>query len=116
MNDCGHFDLGTIAERFREIETREKMAALARFLHELTILARDTYEPTTVGVSDPARLRGINEIMHRTTSRLVNLACGRPDDWSEPDFWAALAEISQACGTFGDLTAAAAVAVREILT
>jgi len=113
MSDRAHRDWATIAERFAKLEPSVKVTALARLANEMTILARDTYEPGTLGLSDPVRLRGINEIMHRITSRLVNLSRGRPDDWNEPDFWEAMAELSQATGALGDLAAAASVAAGE---
>jgi hypothetical protein len=113
MSDRARMDWVNLTERFGKLGPGQKLTALAKLAHELTILARDTYEPGALGLSDPVRLRGINEVMHRITSRLVNLSHGRPDDWNEPDFWGALAELSQATGAFGDLTTAASIAVGE---
>ncbi|GAK55776.1 hypothetical protein U27_02735 [Candidatus Vecturithrix granuli] len=38
------------------------------FAFELTIQARDTYDPGTKGVCDPERLREFNESLHRVVS------------------------------------------------
>jgi hypothetical protein len=39
----------------------------------LTVLARDTYEVGRDGLTDPSRLRGINELQHRVLSFLMAL-------------------------------------------
>jgi len=39
---------------------------LVYLAHALTILARDTYEVGTEGVTNPSRLRHINELQHRS--------------------------------------------------
>ena len=43
------------------------------FAHALTVLARDTYEVGRDGLTDPSRLRGINELQHRILSFLMAL-------------------------------------------
>ncbi len=62
----------------------EKANFLLRMAHELTILARDTYEVGTEGITHPGRFRTINEIQHRLTSFLIALrgndARRYPDD------------------------------------
>ena len=68
------------------LECHEKTALLAKAAYELTIQARDTYEPGTRGVTDPARLRGINEVMHRLTRRILTLSREGGNDWKEAEF------------------------------
>lgn len=83
---------------------------LARVAYELTVRARDTYEPGTVGVSDPAKLRAVNEVMHRLTHRALKLSRGSDDDRSEREFWQGLAEIAERGGCLDDLISAASAA------
>jgi hypothetical protein len=67
------------------------------FAHALRVLARDTYEVGRDGLTDPSRLRGMNELQHRVLSFLmalmkddahrypndmfVRLILERPEDW-----------------------------------
>lgn len=110
MSDDQTADWGTVAGWLAGLDQNKKVSVLARVAHELTILARDTYEPGTRGVSDPSRLRAINEVMHRLTRRVLNLSRGSGDDWNEAEFWQALAELSEQGGCFNDLVAATSTA------
>jgi len=110
MSDDPKVDWTTLAGWLAGLDRNEKVTVLARVAHELTMLARDTYEPGTRGVSDPGRLRAINEVMHRLTRRVLSLSRGSGDDWKEEDFWQALAELSEQGGCFDDLVAATATA------
>ena len=74
----------TITDEFSALTIDAKVKLLVHFAHELTILARDTYERGTDSVAAPERLRVINEIQHRVTSfvdDLLNENNGRyPDE------------------------------------
>jgi hypothetical protein len=100
------FDWGGLIIRAGEMDHQGKAALLAKIAHELTMRARDTYEPGTRGVTDPARLRGINEVIHRLTRRILTLCRGTEHDWNETEFWQALREISQGGGCSEDLESA----------
>lgn len=100
------FDWGSFITRAGQLDRQGKAALLAKTAHELTMRARDTYEPGTRGVTDPARLRGINEVIHRLTRRILTLCRGTEDDWKEAEFWQALQEISQGGGCAEDLESA----------
>ncbi|WP_031496184.1 hypothetical protein [Bryobacter aggregatus] len=86
-----------------------KNAFLAKVAFELTIRGRDTYEPGTSGVSEPNRLRALNEVMHRLTKRMFKRISGN-DDLNETEFWKALTEISDCGGCLADLVASAEAA------
>jgi hypothetical protein len=60
-------------ETFHNYSSQEKIDFLVQFSHMLTILARDTYEIEKNGLTNPARLRAINEIQHKVTSFLIAL-------------------------------------------
>ena len=60
-------------EVFDHYSPDEKIDFLIQFAHALTILARDTYEVGTEGLSNPSQLRIINEVQHRVTSFLIAL-------------------------------------------
>lgn len=87
---------------------------LAEVAYEMTIRARETYEPGTHGVSEPARLRAINEVMHRLTHRTWRLSRGIGVDGAEVEFWQSLFEIAEQGGCLRDLTAATSAAVKMI--
>ena len=67
--------------------------------------------PVSVRVQ-PARLRGINEVMHRLTHRILTLSRGTQDDWKEAEFWQTLQEISQGSNCPEDLVSAATNSMR----
>ena len=102
------FDWGSFITRVEQLDNHGKAILLAKAAHELTMRARDTYEPGTRGVSEPARLRGINEVMHRLTRRILTLNRGTEGEWKEAEFWQALQEISQGGSCAEDLVSAAA--------
>ena len=52
-----------------------KLRAFARLCHNLTVVARDTYDSAS-GVTDAGRLRALNEIQHRMTGFLLSLVGG----------------------------------------
>jgi hypothetical protein len=60
-------------QTFCKYAPHEKIDFLVQFAHALTILARDTYAVGEDGLTNPARLRIINEIQHRATGCLMAL-------------------------------------------
>ena len=62
---------------FHDFSCDEQIDFLVRLAHELTILARDAYEVGGNGLTDPSRLRVVNELQHRVTAFLIAL---RKDD------------------------------------
>lgn len=71
-------------ETFSGYSSQEKVDFLLHLAHALSILARDTYEVGSDGLTDPPRLRRINELQHRVLSFLIALkkndAKRYPDD------------------------------------
>jgi DNA-binding transcriptional LysR family regulator len=68
---------------FSHYSPQEKSDFLLQLAHALTIIARDTYEVEGEGLTQPARLRRINEVQHRIASFLVALM--RQDGQRYPD-------------------------------
>ena len=70
--------------RFKNLHHEGQLRVLAIFGHNLTMVARDTYEVQAPGVRAPERLRAINEIQHRVFGhiRALTTADSRryPDD------------------------------------
>src|SRR5690242_18271076 len=56
----------------------QKRTFLLRLAHELTIVARDTYEAGTERVTNAPRLRALNEIQHRILGFLIALTNDDP--------------------------------------
>jgi hypothetical protein len=79
MNDVHH-----AIETFCKYSPQEKLDFLVQFAHALTILAREAYAVGEDGLTNPLRLRIMNEIQHRVTGFLMALrkhdAKRYPDD------------------------------------
>jgi hypothetical protein len=77
-------DSHSIASAFLALTQQEKIETLVRLAHELTIVGRDTYQVGAAGLSQPARLRAINEVQHRVSSHVLallrNEAARYPDE------------------------------------
>jgi hypothetical protein len=106
------FDWASFITQLEQMDRQGKAVLLAKAAYELTMRARETYEPGTRGVSEPARLRGINEVMHRLTLRILTLNRGTEGDWKEAEFWQALQEISQGGTCAEDLVSAARSSIK----
>jgi len=63
-------DMNEALSLYCDKSDQEKMKILARLSHQLTILARGTYELESDDLSAPKKLRCINEIMHRVLGQL----------------------------------------------
>ena len=78
MNVCEAIDT------FRNYSPQEKIDFLVQLAHALTILARNTYEVGGEGLTQPSRLRRMNEVQHRVLGFLIALraqgAKRYPDD------------------------------------
>jgi hypothetical protein len=61
----------------------EQLRFLIAFSHRLTVAARDTYEFQSSGVTDPKRLRALNEVQHRVSGHAMALL--RADPYRYPD-------------------------------
>jgi hypothetical protein len=61
---------------FEYLSEKEKIKCLAFLSHELTILARDTYEIGTENIENQPMMREINEIQHRISNKLISLSLG----------------------------------------
>ncbi len=68
---------------FSSYSRAEKEEFVAQFIHELTIVGRDTYEVGQDGLTEPQRLRLINEVQHRLSAYLWALL--RNDERRFPD-------------------------------
>jgi hypothetical protein len=60
-------------ETFCQYSPQEKIDFLVQIAHALTILARDAYPVEDQGLTNPSRLRFINEIQHRVTGFVLAL-------------------------------------------
>jgi|SRR6516162_3472554 hypothetical protein len=66
-------DTTQIVAEFRSLPPASQIESLVRLAYELTIVGRDTYEPASLGLQHPNRLRSLNEIQHRVTSHVLAL-------------------------------------------
>ena len=58
---------------FLSFSSGEKAEFIAQLIYELTLVARESYETDGDGLSDPRRVRRINEVQHRTSAYLSAL-------------------------------------------
>jgi len=63
---------------FSAFSPGEKADFLAALMHELTVVARDSYEVGDDGLTNPRRVRRINEIQHRLSGFLWALLRDNP--------------------------------------
>ena len=68
---------------FLSYSTEEKEEFLAQLIHELSVVARDSYEIGQDGLTNPQRVRRINEVLHRVSAFLCALL--RDDPQRYPD-------------------------------
>lgn len=68
---------------FSAYSPAEKEEFVAQLIHELTIVGRDTYAVGQDGLTEPQRLRLINEVQHRLSAYLWALL--RHDERRFPD-------------------------------
>ena len=66
-------DIPRLVAEFRSLPPPSQMEALVRLAHELTIVGRDAYEPSSLELRHPDRLRSLNEVQHRVTSHVLAL-------------------------------------------
>jgi hypothetical protein len=116
MNSIDQLDKVSVSQFVTTLNKSKQRQMIARLAYKLTIYARDTYEPGSMGLTDPARLRGINEIMHQVTNRLISMAQGDVDDWEESLFWKILYEIAESYNCISDLKSAIRNATDSVAT
>jgi hypothetical protein len=68
---------------FSAYSSDEKKEFLAQLIYELTVVARDSYEAGQEGLTNPRRVRVINEVQHRLAAFLGQLLRG--DERRHPD-------------------------------
>ena len=64
---------------FISYSTDEKKEFIARLMYELTLVARDSYEVGQDGLTNPQRVRRINEVQHRVSAYLLALLRDNPN-------------------------------------
>jgi hypothetical protein len=69
-------DSARIVVEYKSLPVSAQIEALVRFAYELTIVARDTYEPGSMALRFPERIRCLNELQHRIMSHLLALLTG----------------------------------------
>ena len=68
---------------FLSYSSEEKEEFLAHLMHELSIIARDSYEVGQDGLTNPQRVRRINEVQHRISAFLCALLRGDPQRYPD---------------------------------
>jgi hypothetical protein len=68
---------------FLSYSLEEKEEFLAHLIHELTVIARDSYEVGRDGLTNPERVRRINEVQHTISSFLRALLLGNSNRYPD---------------------------------
>jgi hypothetical protein len=68
-----HMNIEEVMETYSKMPVADQALCLALYGYELTILARDAYEPGTDDVKNPRWLRRLNEIQHRILGHILKL-------------------------------------------
>ncbi|HEX4054289.1 MAG TPA: hypothetical protein VHX86_08490 [Tepidisphaeraceae bacterium] len=72
-----------LLDKYATLSKAQRLAFLCRLAAELTVCARDTYMPGSNQVAKPERLRAFNELQHRLTGHLRDLATGNRDRYPD---------------------------------
>lgn len=67
-----------LVDAFRALPIAAQIETLVHLIYELTIVARDTYEPSSLELRYPQRLRYLNEVQHRIAGHVLALLTGDP--------------------------------------
>jgi hypothetical protein len=76
-------DIARLAAEFRALPPAAQIEALVRLAHELTIVGRDAYEPGSLELRFPQRLRALNEVQHVITSHVLALLTTDPQRYPD---------------------------------
>ena len=68
---------------FLSYSLKEKEEFIAHLIHEITLIARDSYEVGQDGLTNPQRVRRINEVQHRLSAFLCALLSDDPDRYPD---------------------------------
>ena len=68
---------------FSGLNRNAQIRLLSRFGFNLSVAARDTYEPGTEELIDPQRLRRINEVQHQVFGHIGKLISNDPDRYPD---------------------------------
>ncbi len=90
-------DVNEALSLYRNEPESEQVKFLSRLGHQITIFARDTYEPDTDSLSNPAQLRCINEMMHRILGQQFKLLLGDCDRYPDDIFIKMIFEMAATC-------------------
>ncbi len=71
-------DVARLVNEFRGLPSSSQVEVLVRLAHELTLVGREAYEPGTLALRHPQRLRAVNEAQHRVTSHVLALLAADP--------------------------------------
>jgi len=76
-------DTPRLVDVFRSLPTAAQIEALVRLAYELTMVARDTYEASSLELRHPQRLRCLNEIQHRVAGHVLALLTADPERYPD---------------------------------
>ena len=97
-------DVTQALQRYRDLPNDKQVVFLAELEYQLTIYARDAYEPGTDRVSKPDRMRCVNEIMHRILGQQSKLLSSDGNRYSDDVFIQMVFDMASSCHLERELT------------
>ena len=77
-------DTTQLVDQFRSLPPAAQIETLIRLAYALTIVGRDTaYEPGSLELRHPQRLRALNEVQHRICGQVLALLASDSDRYSD---------------------------------
>jgi hypothetical protein len=76
-------DVPRLVNEFRGLSPNSQLEALARLAFELTLVGREAYEPGSLALRHPQRLRAVNEVQHRVASHVLALLTANPHRYTD---------------------------------
>lgn len=77
---------------FSSLAQSQKVLWLSKLLFILSMFARETYQVGASGVDAPENLRAFNELIHRISSRQLEMALGKVEGMPDEQFFMMLSE------------------------
>ena len=103
------------ARTLAEVSPQRRIGTLALLAHNITIGVRWIRSEKMNDTEALAKLYALNEVQHRITARIMNLAVDE-DQWQEDDFVAVLFEFAQDGGSEPELTYAINYTLKVLAT
>ncbi len=99
---------------YSELPMDRQIAFLAQFASVITVSGWGTYDPESLEVREPTKLRAFNEVQHEILNLLRELLASGQARYSAADFWSGVFHRADLGGASGDVRWAAEFAFSKM--